>query len=224
MASCFKIQKRIHGLFQKALKKFSDDEELWLEYFKWAQSKGSSKRLGSTFTRYVINFSKDCKYLDICAHRLVVLCRALQLHPKNVMFWILAASWEFESNAHVSTARKIFQQGLRINGNNEKLWIEYFKMELLYTEKIRLRQEYLTSAAVAEMQEVHEVNCLPFLYLFKQRWDTHSSFPIYKQADEDNDKQETTKTINTLSILRPVYENAVKGIHYVGLFKSLTII
>lgn len=45
--------KTVNALYQKSLKKFSADEDLWLEYLKWAQSKGSSKRLGTLYTRKV---------------------------------------------------------------------------------------------------------------------------------------------------------------------------
>lgn len=72
------------------------------------------------------------------------------------MFWILAASWEFESNGNVSTSRKLFQQGLRLNTKNAKLWLEYFKMEMLYFEKVRLRKQLVLSGVEEQVKEESE--------------------------------------------------------------------
>lgn len=74
---------------------------------------------------------------------MLINCRALQTHPKSSKFWILAASWEFENNGNISTARKIMQQGLRLNAKNYKMWLEYFKLEFLALQKVIIRRQLL---------------------------------------------------------------------------------
>ncbi|KAJ3037010.1 U3 snoRNP protein [Rhizophlyctis rosea] len=115
----FSIQRRIHGLYGKALRKFGGDVELWVQYFEWSKSVGSSKALGRSFAR------------------------AIQLHPTKPMFWIMAAAWEFEENGNMNSARVLLQRGLRLNPKSEKMWLEYFKLELLFIEKIKERRRIL---------------------------------------------------------------------------------
>ncbi|KAJ8331623.1 U3 snoRNP protein [Batrachochytrium dendrobatidis] len=117
--SDYSIVCRIHQLHQKALGRFSGDIRLWLQYFEWCKRVGSSKALGKSFAK------------------------AIQLHPTKPIFWILAATWEFEENSDIASARVLMQRALRINPTNQKLWIEYFKLELLWVEKIKERRRIL---------------------------------------------------------------------------------
>ncbi|KAJ3064550.1 U3 snoRNP protein, partial [Rhizoclosmatium hyalinum] len=86
--SDYSLTKRINGLYQKALKKFSGDVELWVQYFEWAKSMGASAALGRSFAR------------------------AIQLHPTNPSMYILAAQYEFVSNKNMTSARVLMQRGL----------------------------------------------------------------------------------------------------------------
>ncbi|ORY48118.1 hypothetical protein BCR33DRAFT_58854 [Rhizoclosmatium globosum] len=117
--SDYSLTKRINGLYQKALKKFSGDVELWVQYFEWAKSMGASAALGRSFAR------------------------AIQLHPTNPSMYILAAQYEFVSNKNMTSARVLMQRGLRINKEATNLWHEYFKLELLWVEKIKERRRIL---------------------------------------------------------------------------------
>lgn len=47
----YSLLKRIHALYQKALKKYHGDVDLWMQYFKWASDVGSSKTLGHMFAK-----------------------------------------------------------------------------------------------------------------------------------------------------------------------------
>jgi len=69
--------------------------------------------------------------------------RVISLHPTKDIFWIMAASWEFEKNGNALSGRTLLQRGLRINGESKKLWLEYFRLELLYLEKLRERRKIL---------------------------------------------------------------------------------
>ncbi|KAI9352839.1 U3 small nucleolar RNA-associated protein 6-domain-containing protein [Obelidium mucronatum] len=117
--SDYSLTKRINGLYQKALRKFSGDVEMWVQYFEWAKSMGASSSLGRSFAR------------------------AIQLHPTNPSMYILAAQYEFVNNKNMTSARVLMQRGLRINKEATNLWHEYFKLELLWTEKIKERRRIL---------------------------------------------------------------------------------
>ncbi|KAI8912914.1 U3 small nucleolar RNA-associated protein 6-domain-containing protein [Powellomyces hirtus] len=117
--SDYSIMRRIHGLYGRLLQKFGGDKALWIQYFDWCRSTRSTKALAKVFAK------------------------AIQLHPTNDTFWIMAAAWEFQDNGNMSSARVLLQRGLRINPESKKLWVEYFKLELLWVEKIKERRKVL---------------------------------------------------------------------------------
>lgn len=69
--------------------------------------------------------------------------RAIQYHPMNPSLWIMAATWENEHNSNMAAARILLQRALRLMPHSEKLWHEYFRLELIYIEKIKLRRRVL---------------------------------------------------------------------------------
>lgn len=72
-----------------------------------------------------------------------LFARALQLHPRNPGLWIKAASWEFFDGGNASSARSLMQRGLRINPGARNLWLQYFRLEFSYVEKLMGRREIL---------------------------------------------------------------------------------
>lgn len=74
---------------------------------------------------------------------LQVLTKALQLHPAASGLWSYAASWEFEHNSNAAAARTLMQRGLRMCKGSRQLWLEYFRMELMYARKLRKRRHIL---------------------------------------------------------------------------------
>ena len=52
--SDFAAMKRISSIYQRALRNFSQDVTLWLEYFDFSMKSGSAKVLKKTFARYVL--------------------------------------------------------------------------------------------------------------------------------------------------------------------------
>ncbi|RDD44015.1 U3 small nucleolar RNA-associated protein 6-like protein [Trichoplax sp. H2] len=115
----FAIINRIHRLYQKALRKFRSDSKLWLEYIAFSKNMGSTKVVSKAFSRM------------------------LQAHPYRSEFWILAAKWEFEDNKDIDNARRIMQLAIRRNSTSKSLWPEYFRLELLYVDKMRKRRQVL---------------------------------------------------------------------------------
>jgi len=118
-ASDYAGMRRIHSIFTRALKKFKFDIRLWLQYADFCARTGSKKVLGRLFPK------------------------ALQLLPREVGLWIHAASYEIACYNNYDSARKILQRGLRINESSQQLWLEYFRMELLYLQKIAMRRQVL---------------------------------------------------------------------------------
>eukprot|EP00938_MAST-03A_sp_MAST-3A-sp1_P005669 g5669.t1 len=111
--------RRIHSIFTRALKKFQEDIRLWLQYADFCARSGSTRSLARLFPK------------------------ALQLHPRSVGLWIHAASFEISCNNNYDASRKILQRGLRINKKSQKMWLEYFRMELLYLQRTVMRREVL---------------------------------------------------------------------------------
>lgn len=72
-----------------------------------------------------------------------VLTKALQLHPTASGLWSYAAAWEFEQNSNAAAARKLMQRGLRMCKTSQQLWLEYFRMELMYAHKLAARRRVL---------------------------------------------------------------------------------
>ncbi|KAJ3235328.1 U3 snoRNP protein [Chytriomyces hyalinus] len=128
--SDYSLTRRVNALYQKALKKFAGDVELWVLYFDWAKSMGSSAVLGRSFAR------------------------AIQLHPTNPSMYILAAQYEFQDNNNMTSARVLMQRGLRFNKEAKSLWHEYLKLELLWTEKIKERRRILFGEGKTNVEDV----------------------------------------------------------------------
>lgn len=115
----YKSVQRIHFIFQKCLLKYKNDIQLWLRYINYCKQVSSSRALGLAFVQ------------------------ALKHNPTNDSLWIMSAKNEMEGNKNVSAARRIFHQGLKFNNDSAKLWIEYFRLEILHVEKLYKRQVFL---------------------------------------------------------------------------------
>ncbi|CAI2178251.1 11600_t:CDS:10 [Funneliformis geosporum] len=103
----------------KAVTKFKGDIKLWLQYIDFAKNEGNNLfNIGLSYS-------------------------VLQLHPTKPIFWIMASKYEFEVNANIMSARVFLQRGLRLNCDSHQLWHQYFKLELVYVEKIKVRRRIL---------------------------------------------------------------------------------
>lgn len=173
--------KHIHNLFQKALFKFKGDVLLWLQYIDFSQKQESNRRLAQIFS-------------DV-----------LRLHPTKEVFWIQAATWEFSTNYNTEAARNLFQRGLRLNPKSQTLWLEYFRLELKFTEKIKLRRKLLLkrNTSDADLEEVRD----------NSHSDEESSNFL---SVGDNQVQELSEDDPILSgaLAQAVYRNAIEDIPY----------
>ncbi|KAF7315267.1 Kinase-like protein [Mycena indigotica] len=116
--SDYSLVRRQFQIFERALKRFKSDVDLWLEYINVAQREGASTLVGR------------------------VVARAIQLHPDNELFYVVGAAHELEHGSP-SAARNLLQRGIRINGQSVKLWTEYVRMELIFMENLRKRWQVL---------------------------------------------------------------------------------
>ena len=115
----YKISKFTRDLLSRAVVKFPQDAKLWLTF---------------------INFCKDNYFRDTVSQ---IYTQMLQIHSTKPDIWILAAKWHFEeANSH-NVARKLLQRGIRYNPESKLLWVQYFKMELMYCDLIRKRRQVL---------------------------------------------------------------------------------
>ncbi|CAG8506219.1 6852_t:CDS:10 [Scutellospora calospora] len=177
--SDYAIIRRLYHIYDRAIIKFKGDISLWLQYIEFAKSAEAGKLLGKIFGS------------------------ALQLHPTKPLFWILAAKWEFETNANITASRALLQRSLRLNPSSIQLWHEYFKLELLYIEKIKTRRKILgisSSASISEKSNSEDV------------------ILITEFADEgklDEGKTDNLKEDNKMlsgEIVRAIYLNAINAI------------
>jgi U3 small nucleolar RNA-associated protein 6 len=119
----YKLVKIVDGLYKRLLLKFNEDLTIWVEFISWLKGNKSTKLLGQTFAK------------------------AVQLHPNVSYFWVDAAEYEFNENNNVQSARILLQRGIRLNPESKSLWIEYFKLELLWIKKVGKRNEILLNEA-----------------------------------------------------------------------------
>eukprot|EP00937_MAST-01D_sp_MAST-1D-sp2_P004709 g4709.t1 len=103
--------RRLHFIFSRALRRFKADVRMWLHYLDFCRRTGSNAVIPKTFAR------------------------ALQYHPRSAALWVQAAAWEFESNRNAENARVLLQRAIRTNRRSARLWLEYFRLELLCLER-----------------------------------------------------------------------------------------
>ncbi|KAF8629265.1 hypothetical protein AX17_005844 [Amanita inopinata Kibby_2008] len=116
--SDYALVRRQFQIFERALKKFKSDVDLWVQYIQVTKQEGARSLVGR------------------------VTARALQLHPNEPTLYIIAASHELD-NLSPSAARTLLQRGLRLNADSVELWREYVKMELSFIESLRRRWDVL---------------------------------------------------------------------------------
>ncbi|KAI9218750.1 U3 small nucleolar RNA-associated protein 6-domain-containing protein [Blastocladiella britannica] len=169
--------KRLHNLFNRAVQKFPGNVDLWLQYVAMAKKHRSYKRLGSIFAR------------------------AIQLHPRHSGLWILAAAWEFETQANAGSARKLFQRAVHMNRESVELWTEWFKMEAMYVTKVRVRAELTHQAAADAKAKLlgHEVNAEDQMDDAVAAESSHDLDDVDMDNDEEEADEETMTVANALS-------------------------
>lgn len=179
--------RRVHSIFDRVLAKHRGRVDLWLQYIAFCKEQGSSRVLSHVFSR------------------------ALQSHPRRAEIWIEAASYEFSTNLSVAAARVLMQRAIRINRESPRLWLEYFRLELLYIQKLAVRREILKldeqpTASNANDNEDDDgtvrIDPLP----------EETSGQDDGDVEAQTAKQQARQQILDGAIARIIYENAVAAI------------
>ncbi|KAH7138216.1 U3 small nucleolar RNA-associated protein 6-domain-containing protein [Dendryphion nanum] len=112
-------QRTIFFLYNRGVRKFAGDLELWMQYIDFARKEKAYRKLNEIFTSVV------------------------RLHPAKPELWIYAAEYFMDTQADMTNARSYMQRGLRFCKNSEKIYLEYAKLETLYIAKIAGRRKIL---------------------------------------------------------------------------------
>jgi hypothetical protein len=117
--SDFAIQRRINFIYERLLRKFTADSDLWLQY---------------------INFAVHCKSSHIVAK---LFPRAIINNIHNADLWLKAIEYEIQTNNNQDAARIYAQRALRFNPDSTKIWLYFFYIEILYIAKCFERKKIL---------------------------------------------------------------------------------
>lgn len=118
-ATAFSGQRTIFFILDRATKKFPGDMGLWMQYVHFCQKEKANKKLAKLFTTL------------------------LRLKPREWGLWVLAAKHYAEDQGDMSTARSYMQRGLRFCKDEDKLWLEYLRLEMGYLAKLAARRKIL---------------------------------------------------------------------------------
>ncbi|EDO18911.1 hypothetical protein Kpol_1023p82 [Vanderwaltozyma polyspora DSM 70294] len=120
--SDWSMQKRIMFIYQRGCNKFPKDLKFWAMYLHYLKSRGnqtSYKKIHNVYNELI------------------------KLHPSNIDVWISCAKYEYEVHANFKSCRTVFQNGLRFNADQPKLWYEYVKFELNFITKLINRRKVM---------------------------------------------------------------------------------
>jgi U3 small nucleolar RNA-associated protein 6 len=118
-ATSFAGQKKIFFVLERGVRRFQGDMGLWMQYLEFCRKEAANKKLAKALTQ------------------------CLRMHPIKWDLWTWAAKYYFEQQADMPTARSYMQRGLRFCKREQKLWLEYAKLEMLYVAKIAARRKIL---------------------------------------------------------------------------------
>lgn len=68
---------------------------------------------------------------------------AVQLHSTVLDFWMIGVYTELDLKGNLFSSRKLMLQAIRNNEVNPDFYVEYFKYETKFLEKVRQRREIL---------------------------------------------------------------------------------
>ena len=128
----FSGQRRLFFILDRATRKFPGDLGLWMQYLGFARKQGSGKKVEE------------------------ILTRMLRLHPTKAEMWVYAAKYAMDERGDVSEARGYMQRGLRFCKREERLWVEYLRLELIWVVKVWARRRILGVDGRAKREEEGE--------------------------------------------------------------------
>ncbi|XP_077145133.1 U3 small nucleolar RNA-associated protein 6 homolog [Ranitomeya variabilis] len=127
------ILQRVHNLFIRATNKWKEDLQMWMSHVAFCKKWNLKLKLSSIFSSL------------------------LAVHPDKAALWIMAAKWEFEDHLSTESARHLFLRALRFHPDSAKLYLEYFRMELMNAEKQRKEKADLAEMDVGDVSYSDEI-------------------------------------------------------------------
>lgn len=112
-------QRRVFFVFDRGMRKFPGDLKLWMQAIEYARSQQARKKVTQ------------------------ILTNALRLRPAKAELWIYAAQFALDENGDMTEARGYMQRGLRFCKNSNRLWLQDFRLELMWIAKIHARRHIL---------------------------------------------------------------------------------
>lgn len=104
----YTIANRVKRLFNDATIRYSNDVKIWISYIKF------------------------CKQIGFYSSGSQVFQNMLNLHGDKPSLFKFAANWELEECKNIDKARACLQSGLHIHKDSEMLYLELFRVELIY--------------------------------------------------------------------------------------------
>jgi hypothetical protein len=68
-----------------------------------------------------------------------VLSKAVQIHPTVLDFWLVGVYTELDLKGNLFSGRKLMLQAIRNNPLNPEYYLEYFRFEVRFFEKVKQR-------------------------------------------------------------------------------------
>ncbi len=118
------VAKNINAIYTRATERFPADLDLARAHIRFMRRQSEGNEVGG-------------KALGKLYGRL------LRLHPCEAGLWVEAANHEMFSAGNVSAARTLLQRGIRLNPQNQDLWLQLFRMEWFHLRRQRGRNAAL---------------------------------------------------------------------------------
>lgn len=113
----FSIASRINRTYKISSSRYQSDLNLWQSYIKFLEWMGWNDMVSKIYARM------------------------LQFHSDKPAIWIAAAKWELEVLNAAESARTLMLQALRFHPQSKELFLQYFDVELMYSDKIYKRRK-----------------------------------------------------------------------------------
>lgn len=107
------VKKRVMHLYDRATRKFKLNISLWKEYLEYLVHHRSFQKL----------------------NRVLSLC--VQTHSTVLDFWLIGVYTELDLKGNLFSGRKLMLQAIRNNSDNPAFYVEYFRFEVRFFEKVK---------------------------------------------------------------------------------------
>uniref|UniRef100_A0A8C9TZF4 UTP6 small subunit processome component n=1 Tax=Scleropages formosus TaxID=113540 RepID=A0A8C9TZF4_SCLFO len=186
----FPIMSRISSVFRRATAKWKDDLQLWLSHVAF------------------------CKKWNMKTQVSKVFLSLLAIHPDKPALWIMAAKCEMEDRNSSESARHLFLRALRFHPKNKKVYLEYFRMELMHAEKLRRQQKELEQAEMAMVSAsvINKYANDPLTWDYMAKCELEAGLGAEMGAELQSTKEKASDTVRREERSCLVYEEGLKSL------------